>query len=434
MMGRRSEDDDRAMDMIALPWVRNGCLALLLLAPACFHPSYDHPTCGPSGECPSGLTCNVDRICEGAGGNDASIDGNDASGPGTPTCWTISSTNFPLSACTAAVVPRIDVTANVSIDTDSNVVPASGLGCAPLTSTSVPMCALAAGSITIAAGVTLSAHGNRPLALLGHAITINGTIDVASHIMGGQRGPASPAAGCNPGALANNSGGGAGGGYGTQGGRGGEEGGNTGPPTGGLQGNTVGAVPLRGGCDGGRGGDASTSGGPNRAGGAGGGAVWIALDTGTLVIGSPARINASGASGGRGIGSAVKEQGGDGGGSGGLIVLQAPAILLDATAQIFANGGHGGGGSEAGVSGHDGTDATGPTSGGSGGDSGTSATVGSGGAGYPASGASLNGANGDPAVNGGGGGGGGGAGEILVASSTTLTGANVSPPPVRLTP
>lgn len=35
-----------------------------LLAPACFHPNYDHPRCGPNGECPSGLTCGAELICE----------------------------------------------------------------------------------------------------------------------------------------------------------------------------------------------------------------------------------------------------------------------------------------------------------------------------------------------------------------------------------
>ena len=40
---------------------------LLLLVPACFHPSYDHPACGPGGACPDGLTCNAQGICEAAG-------------------------------------------------------------------------------------------------------------------------------------------------------------------------------------------------------------------------------------------------------------------------------------------------------------------------------------------------------------------------------
>jgi hypothetical protein len=30
-----------------------------LLASACFHPNYDHPTCGPNRECPSGMICST---------------------------------------------------------------------------------------------------------------------------------------------------------------------------------------------------------------------------------------------------------------------------------------------------------------------------------------------------------------------------------------
>jgi hypothetical protein len=181
-----------------------------------------------------------------------------------------------------------------------------------------------------------------------------------------------------------------------------------------------------------RGGDSSLTGGPPGVGGAGGGAVWIASDMGTLVIGPGARINASGAGGARGLGSPAADDGGAGGGSGGLIVLQAPAIMLDPSAQIFANGGGGGGGAEAGKSGHDGSDPTGPSSGSAGGQGGSAAGLG--GFGYSALAFSLNGADGDPNVHGGGGGGGGGAGAIRVASSTTLNGTNVSPPPAQLTP
>ena len=58
---------------------------VVLLGPACFHPSYDHPTCGPAGECPDGLTCNAQRICEGAGGSiDAAIRPPDAAIDGFP--------------------------------------------------------------------------------------------------------------------------------------------------------------------------------------------------------------------------------------------------------------------------------------------------------------------------------------------------------------
>jgi hypothetical protein len=37
---------------------------MMLFALACFHPNYDRPTCGPNGECPSGLSCGPQRICE----------------------------------------------------------------------------------------------------------------------------------------------------------------------------------------------------------------------------------------------------------------------------------------------------------------------------------------------------------------------------------
>ena len=38
------------------------------LFPACFFsPSYNQPTCGESGECPAGLVCNSERLCETSG-------------------------------------------------------------------------------------------------------------------------------------------------------------------------------------------------------------------------------------------------------------------------------------------------------------------------------------------------------------------------------
>lgn len=53
-------------------------LALLFVAPACFHPSYDRPACAPDGECPSGLICSSARTCEPADSigpvPDASVD------------------------------------------------------------------------------------------------------------------------------------------------------------------------------------------------------------------------------------------------------------------------------------------------------------------------------------------------------------------------
>jgi len=361
----------------------------------------------------------------------------DASSPGTTpvNCWNLLDTvaSFQASACPTALGDSINVMSSVSLDTDGGKSNPPGLTCATL-SGGDNVCALAANAITLKQGVTLSAHGARPLVLLGHSITINGTIDVASRIngsLGGQRGPASGVLGCSPGVAATNSGGGGGGGFGGAGGKGGDEGGSP-ITTGGATGNAISLMALRGGCDGGRGGDSSATGGPPGVGGAGGGAVWIASDMGSLVIGPGAKINASGAGGARGIGSAAADDGGAGGGSGGLIVLQAPSIMLDPSAQIFANGGGGGGGAEAGKSGHDGSDPTGPSSGGAGRQGGSAA--GAGGSGYSLLALGLNGADGDPNVHRGGGGGGGGAGAIRVASSTPINGSNVSPPPAQLMP
>ena len=44
---------------------------IAMLVPACFHPTYDHPSCGPDGACPDGLTCNRQAsgqgVCEAPG-------------------------------------------------------------------------------------------------------------------------------------------------------------------------------------------------------------------------------------------------------------------------------------------------------------------------------------------------------------------------------
>src|ERR1041384_261852 len=103
---------------------------------------------------------------------------------GSTICWTISDTTNAAhwTACTAAVATTISVTDDTSLDTDRGESTPPGLHCAPLTDTSVNVCALAAASIQIAAGKKLSAHGQRALAVLGHTIDLEGTIDVASHI------------------------------------------------------------------------------------------------------------------------------------------------------------------------------------------------------------------------------------------------------------
>jgi hypothetical protein len=344
----------------------------------------------------------------------------------TRTCWTAVPFGFDIAACATGLRDRIDITANVSLDTITGISDSPDVTCAALDTTKV--CALVAQTIHLHPGVTFSARGARPLALLAHSIQIDGTLDIASHLRG-QIGPGGATDLCNATAAdAKGAGGGAGGTYSGDGGNGGEQGGASG--TAGQHGDSTSTQFLRAGCSGGRGGDGTTTGGPRIGGGAGGGAVWIAIDAGTLIIGPAATINASGAGGLGGIAGVVR--GGSGGGSGGHIVLQAPTIQLAAAARIFANGGGGGGGSQGAAAGRDGGDPTGPTtggSGGSGGPPGAATPPGGGGTGYPDP--DPDGADGESSttLGGGGGGGGGGPGVIHVYSNTSISSPNISPPP-----
>src|SRR5690242_3519879 len=43
--------------------------ALSLVLAACFSPTFNNPTCGPNGECPSGTTC-MNGVCMTGGGDD----------------------------------------------------------------------------------------------------------------------------------------------------------------------------------------------------------------------------------------------------------------------------------------------------------------------------------------------------------------------------
>jgi len=422
---------------------------VLGLASACFHPVYDRPACGPMGECPGGTHC-VQEICEadgskGGGGfadaasadapTDVALDarpGAPEDGPGVPedgpetsACVSVTYMALNVSVCPLTQLPQIEIMANTSLDTDAGTSIPPGLGCVPLSAASTNVCALAASSIMIASGVTLSAHGSRPLALIGDLIDVEGTIDVASHIAG-QQGAASDGPGCNPGTRATGNGGGQGGTFAVSGGAGGDVDGST-TDKGGLIGPTIGVASLRGGCPGG-----PNSGGP--IGGHGGGAVWLAADDGgVLFLGSAAVINASGA-GGVGGATTAGNRGGYGGGSGGMILVQAPNLIAAPSSQLFADGGGGGGGGFALAAGGAGVDPARAGVGGVGGAA-ASSTTGAGGIGFPAAEAQRKGHNATatPLGGGGGGGGGGGAGAIWIDAQDVTGGPIISPPPVDLT-
>jgi hypothetical protein len=353
---------------------------------------------------------------------------------------------FLAAACATPTQALVRITAITSFDTDLGTsTPDNGLRCVRV-STGNPatdpndVCVLAAASIIVQPGVVLSAHGSLPFALFARSVTLQGTVDVASHL-GGPPGAGSLRSGCIPGTLPTGGGGGRGGDAADRGGHGGDDGSD--PMTGASGGGTFSFNNLsNGGCGGTQGAAGGSSGtdGGIATGGAGGGAIWIVSLSSALVLEAGAKINASGSGG---AGGKDAGRGGAGGGAGGLIVLQAPSIQLDPGAAVFANGGHGGGGAgthadQTGFTGGaDGSDPTDPLSGGTAGTGGLdgdgatgSSAGGDGGPGYPS--AMRDGKKGTSDGHGGGGGG-GAPGAIRVVSATDLTTRpNVSPAPVLL--
>ncbi|HMG23761.1 MAG TPA: hypothetical protein VK607_20650 [Kofleriaceae bacterium] len=322
------------------------------------------------------------------------------------------------------------------------------------------LCIIAGTTIDIPAGVTVRAFAvnqggttstsTNPVVLIAtRAITIAGTLDVASHVHETFPGDipvlgagARTAVGCaatgldgQPGKPSGSmdsfgGGGGAGGSFGTTGGAGGGGGNNNNVG----HGNPVaGTVPnlLVGGCPGGSGGTGDGGMGAG-GGGSGGGAVYLLAGDSITISG---KINASGAGGGEGSAGMFSSGGGGGGGAGGMIGLEAPSITLSATGLLYANGGGGasGSGGKETDTGTAGGDPAGPgtaAGGGAGNDGG-----GAGGIGSLAAGSGAVGKNGGGSLReaaGGGGGGGGGAIRVYGVPAASIGGAAgaVSPPAV----
>src|SRR5512143_1599355 len=136
--------------------MRNGCHAgwLLVLVPACFHPSYDHPTCGPNGECPSGLTCSAQLICEEKGTPGDGVPDSGTPGATGPQYGTFIKVGFP-SLSDVPTAPLL-WTNNMTINTDGSM-------CDTRNNQASRYCVIAGSSITLASGNTLTAHGSKPL-------------------------------------------------------------------------------------------------------------------------------------------------------------------------------------------------------------------------------------------------------------------------------
>ena len=374
--------------------------------------------CGAGGTCSDGFCAFVDNLCP------SGLRYGDRSGPLSNQCVggqsdggveTIGDgslcygTGLVVACFTAPPMGMQTLASNVSVNTESSP------QCQTVAN-STDWCVIAAQSITINAGVTVAATGARPLVLIAtETLTVNGSIDVASH-RNANVGPAADAPGCNAGGAPTGTSGGAGGSFGGVGGNGAGINGNAG-----MAGAALTPTTLRGGCSGQVGANDGSAGGAR---GRGGGAVYLIANTSIFVGGL---INASGSGGGGG--GTGESAGGGGGGAGGFIGLDSPMIMVSGVA--VANGGGGGEASGTLSTGEAGDDPTNPT---------MPALGGAGMSGFGTDGGNgaftttLNGANastscgtcGAPSA---GGGGGGGAGIIKRYRASSIGGTGVVSPP-----
>jgi hypothetical protein len=382
-------------------------LSICLVLPACFHPNYDRPTCGPAGECPDGLTCRG-QFCEsGAAADDASIDASVDAGIDGPPDAVFCFGTFARICLQRMPSAPLTIATPTTIDTVSSTLCAATAG-------GPDVCVLAATTISI--DQALRATGARPLVLLAtDSITVSNAIDVASRRSATpETGAGADFIGCTAGVAPGVGAGGAGGSFAGPGGNGGEGGSDD---DGGVRGPAIVGplTTLRGGCPG-QDGDGTHRG----ILGHGGGAVLLIAGT---AIENAGVITAAGEGG---TGGVMNSSGAGGGGAGGMIVLDAAAFT--GPGLVIANGGGGGEGSGMSAAGQRGADPSGLTAA-PGGVGGTlnGGNGGNGSAGR-ADGAGTNGSNGEGTGpnNGGGGGGGGGAGIVLARSGQDL-GPNVSP-------
>ena len=408
---------------------RRWLAALVASAPGCFHPTFDHPTCGPADACPPGQGCNhMTGFCEAGDGGvdpggDGGVDPGDAM-PGGPDAQLCFGSGL-VTVCLSSAPNR-----TVSYPTDTLLDTTGSANCTKTMpqAEGPELCILAGTTVTI--GGTLTVIGSRALVLVAaDSLTVSGAVD-ASSTTGVRRGAAANQGTC---AAPNSSvgtddtggaGGGGGAGLGTRGGTGGtgdlnDNGSPAGQAPGGVAGPPQTLTVLRGGC---RGGDGGAGDMQHRSpGGDGGGAVYLIAGNTIHLSGD---VFASGAGGGATQGGLGSEQGGGGGGAGGMIGLDAPN--LEILGRVAANGGAGGGGGGefGGSPGGDGTTTSWntPATGGTGGGS----IPGGNGAPGTALGATS---NVDGSSNDGGAGGGAGGLGIIVVHGVMSGGTKMSPAP-----
>jgi hypothetical protein len=436
--------------------MRLACCTALVLS-ACYSPRFvgGEPCDLAVDNCPGDLRC----VAAAGGGGVCSAEqrgidaGVDGPSPGATCLGKGLLGNVCVSQAPTAAVTLTSVTINTS------GVATGGCTEVHLQAGGPSLCIIAATSIDIPSGAVFRAiaanqsgvTSSNPLVLFAtQAITIEGTLDVATHqgdMIGGMPvmgGGARTALGCaavgadgaqgkptNSNGESYGGGGGAGGTFSSTGGLGGFGGNNSNV----LHGTPVaGSVPnlLVGGCPGGNGGNGDIDMSPGSApkgsgpGGGGGGAVYLLAGNSITIAG---QINASGAGGGGGKNGDNSSAGGGGGGAGGTIGLEAGRITV--TGSLFANGGGGGAGGgndgtgDVGTAGADPTGALTAAMAGVGINGGGNGGIGSVGSTVPAAG--QNGSGKFPECAGGGGGGGPGAIRVFGVSPSSIGGA-VSPP------
>jgi hypothetical protein len=403
------------VDEVVLRWTR---CAVVLLLPACFHPVYDRPRCGPDGECPSGLRCSAELVCES--GSIADPQDGSIGNPGDASTGAGCGFASLINTCLLSFDADLPMMGTAVYDTNTHVLMINGAAF-PVASKTVMIGAdlvdvISARDVHLGVSTLLRAIGSHGLAIIAsHDVIVDqdALIDVSN---GGAGARTSCPNGATRGAdNGNGAGGGGGGGFGSTGGAGGAGNRDGAPSPGGSAGAAEPGFPagFHGGCPGAPGGTGDLLGG---GGGRGGGALYLVAGN-SIVLSDlfPIDAGGGGGQGGNHAGSSG-DAGGGGGGSGGLLILEAPHIMAS-TATIAANGGAGGEGSDAIGIGANGDPATRTTERASGGAGGTQngSDGGDGGSAQGPGGGSVT----DTAVRGGGGGG-GSVGFIRVRSPDAL--------------
>jgi len=136
-------------------------LVALAFAPACFHPTFDHPACGPADACPDGQACNqMTGFCEArAGGIDAgdAMPGDAMGSSDAQLCFggglvKVCLSSPPNRAVSYATDTLLDTTG--SANCTQTIAQADG----------PELCVIAGTTVTI--GVTLTVIGSRALVLV----------------------------------------------------------------------------------------------------------------------------------------------------------------------------------------------------------------------------------------------------------------------------